>query len=138
METPILLLIFNRPETTQRVFDSIRSAKPKRLYISADGPRKTKAGEGLLCAEAKKIIESVDWECEVLTNYREDNLGCEKAVSSGIDWFFSHEERGIILEDDCLAHPSFYTFCEQLLAQYNDDTRVMHIGGVNFQKGRQR
>ena len=136
--TPILFLIFNRPKTTEKVFQRIRRIRPQQLFISADGPRLNKPGEKELCEEARNIIKHVDWNCDVRTNYSTINLGCKKGVSSGIDWFFLHVNEGIILEDDCLPDLSFFHFCETLLKYYRNNERIMHIGGVNFQDGRMR
>ncbi len=138
LQTPILFLIFNRPDTTKLVFDSIKKVKPTKLYIAADGPRTSKPHEDILCNETRSIINQIDWKCEVKTLFRSENLGCKLAVSSAIDWFFENEEQGIILEDDCLPHLSFYNYCETLLEYYKDDFRVGHIGGDNFQKGIKR
>ena len=138
LQTPILFLIFNRPDTTKLVFDSIKKVKPTKLYIAADGARSNKFGEDLLVKETRAIVQSIDWNCEVNTLFRARNLGCKVAVSSAIDWFFENEEMGIVLEDDCLPNLSFYNYCEELLNYYKDDDRIMHIGGVNFQKGRLR
>src|SRR5687767_15748163 len=102
MQTPVLFLIFNRPDTTARVFEAIRSAKPRNLYIAADGPRENKPGEAAICKVTREIATKVDWPCEVKTLYRDTNLGCRSAVSSAITWFFQQVEEGIILEDDCL------------------------------------
>ena len=135
---PVLFLIFNRPDTTQKVFDVIKKAKPKQLFVAADGPRENKEGEKEKCEQARKIIEQVDWDCEVKTLFRDKNLGCKIAVSSAIDWFFENVEEGIILEDDCLPSQSFFWFCQELLEYYRNDTRVMHISGDNFQFGRKR
>ena len=136
--TPILFLIFNRPDTTARVFQRIREIKPRHLFISADGPRAHKIHEKELCDAARKVVANVDWECDVKTNFREENAGCKISVSSGITWFFKNVEEGIILEDDCLPEISFFYFCETLLAYYRDDERIMHIGGANFQDGNTR
>lgn len=130
--TPILFLIFNRPDTTQKVFDRIREIKPKYLYVAADGPRETKEGEKEKCEATRSIINNIDWDCEVKTLFREENMGCKIAVSSAITWFFDNVEQGIILEDDCLPHPSFFKYCETLLEKYKDVEEVMHIGGNNF------
>ena len=111
-QTPILFIIFNRPNTTQRVFDEIKKIKPSKLYVVADGPRLERNKEREMCEETRDIIRQIDWECEVFKNYSETNLGCKKRVSSGIDWFFEHEEQGIILEDDCLPHQTFFRFCQ--------------------------
>lgn len=132
--TPVLLLIFCRPETTRQVFDAIRKVRPKKLYIAADGARDSKPGEAEKCAEVRKIATAVDWDCEVTTLFREKNLGLGKGISTAITWFFEHESEGIILEDDCLPSPSFFPFCAELLERYRDDYRIMQIGGNNFEK----
>ena len=135
-ETPILFLVFNRPETTREVFGKIREIKPKYLFVSADGARNSEEEDK--CIEVRNIVSKVDWDCEVKTLYRDKNLGCGIAVSEGITWFFSQVEQGIILEDDCLPDSSFFNFCEVLLDKYRDDKRVWHISGNNFQNGIKR
>ncbi len=131
LKTPILFLIFNRPEETFKVFEAIRKQEPKYLYIAADGARKAKQGEAELCEQTRSIAEKIDWDCEVKTLFREENLGCKKAVSEGVTWFFDNVEEGIILEDDCLPSGSFFKFCEENLEKYRHDNRVMHISGEN-------
>lgn len=133
--TPILFLIFNRPDTTQIVFERIREIQPKKLYVSADAPRKDRPGEIEKCMQTRSIIDRVDWKCEVKTLFRENNLGCKLSVSDAISWFFGEEEYGIILEDDCLPDLSFFPFCENLLIKYKDDDRIGHIGGNCFVPG---
>ena len=132
--TPVLLLIFNRPENTLQVLNEIKKIKPSKLYISADGPRSNNTEDIENCKLAREIINKIDWDCEIKKNFREENIGCKFAVSSGISWFFEFEEKGIILEDDCIPNSSFFNFCESMLIKYMNDTRVMHIGGTNFQK----
>jgi len=136
MITAILFVIFNRPKTTQTVFEAIRLANPTRLYIAADGARENKIGEKELCEQTRKIVQNVDWNCEVKTLFQKENLGCGKAVSRAISWFFEHEEMGIILEDDCLPHQSFFKYCEELLEKYKNNDRIGIISGNNFQKNR--
>jgi len=131
LKTAVLFLVFNRPDTTKQVFEAIRQAKPPRLYVAADGPRADKAGEVEKVEQARRIATQVDWECEVKTLFRDKNLGCGKAVSSAITWFFENEEEGIILEDDCLPSQSFFWFCEELLEQYREDMRIWMITGRN-------
>ena len=135
MKTPVAFLIFNRPDTTAKVFEAIRQAKPPKLLVVADGPRSDNPSEAEKCQAAREIIEQVDWECEVLTNYSDVNLGCKTRVSSGLDWVFDNVEEAIILEDDCLPHPSFFPFCEKLLDNYRDDKRIMDIRRNNMQYG---
>jgi hypothetical protein len=138
LKTPVAFFIFNRPDTTQRVFETIRQAKPLMLLIVADGARLDRSGEAEKCAVVRAIVEQIDWDCQVLTNFSETNLGCKRRIFSGLDWVFSFVEEAIILEDDCLPHPSFFRFCEELLAYYRNDKRVMAISGNNFQFGRKR
>jgi len=134
--TPVAILIFNRPNLTKIVFEAIRKAKPKKLLVVADGPRFTEEIEK--CQKARAVIEKVDWDCEVLTNFSETNMGCKRRVSSGLDWVFSQVEEAIILEDDCLPAPSFFNFCQVLLEKYRHDERIMMISGDNFQAGQSR
>lgn len=136
LNTPILFLIFNRPDNTSRVFAEIKKTRPKKLFIAADGARKDKEGEQKLCDLTRKtVIENIDWDCEVKTLFREENMGCGKAVSSAITWFFQNVEQGIILEDDCLPHPDFFPFCEELLNKYKDNEKILHISSNNYQDG---
>jgi hypothetical protein len=130
--TPILFLIFNRPDTAQKVFDVIREVQPKYLFIAADGPRKNKPNDIQRCKETRTIVNQIDWECEVKTLFRDENLGCGKAVSSAITWFFDNVEEGIILEDDCLPNLSFFPYCEELLERYRENEEVMVISGSNW------
>lgn len=132
-ESAVLFLVFNRPDTTERVFREIRRARPPRLYVAADGPRADRTDEASRCDEVREIATAVDWPCEVHTLFREENLGCKVAVSEGIDWFFENEERGIILEDDTLPDPTFFPYADELLDRYQDDRRIMSIGGTNIQ-----
>lgn len=132
LATPVALVIFNRPDLTAAVMETIRAARPTKLLVIADGPR-TEA-ERARCDAARAAIV-VDWPCELLTHYSDVNLGCKGRVSSGIDWVFSECEEAIILEDDCLPSASFFPFCEALLARYRDDERVMCVGGMSLYPG---
>jgi hypothetical protein len=138
VKTPVVFIIFNRPDTTAKVFASIRQAQPPKLLVIADGPRPDRLGEAQKCHETREIIKQVDWDCEVLTNYADTNLGCRDRVSSGLDWVFDRVEAAIILEDDCLPDPSFFPFCEEMLEKYRDDERIVVVAGSNFQFGRKR
>lgn len=127
--TPVVFFIFNRPDLTKIVFQAIAQAKPKKLLVVADGPRFAEELEK--CEQTRAVIERVDWDCEVLTNFSDTNLGCGKRLSSGIDWVFSQVEEAIFLEDDILPSQSFFYFCQLLLKHYRDDQRIMHISGDN-------
>lgn len=133
MKSSVLLIIFNRPDTTKRVFEEIKKAKPKKLYIAADGPRLERNDDINKCSQAREIVNDVDWNCVVNTLYSDRNLGCKVAVSRAINWFFSNEEEGIILEDDCLPSQSFFSFCDDQLAKFRDDKRIFLISGYNKQ-----
>lgn len=136
LTVPVALLIFNRPQLTARVLDILRQVRPTKLLVVADGPRSDRPGEAALCQQTRDMIEQVDWPCEILRHYADQNLGCRRRVASGLDWVFSQVEQAIILEDDCLPDPSFFQFCEAILDRYRDDDRVMAISGDNFQGDR--
>jgi hypothetical protein len=130
-DTPVLFLIFKRAETTAKVFEQIRRIKPKFLFVAADGPRAHVSGEALQCETVRKIATNIDWDCELKTLFRDSNLGCGKAVSEGITWFFEQVEQGIILEDDTLPDTSFFMYCDKILNLYRNDNEIMHINGSN-------
>ncbi len=138
MKNPIVFLIFNRPELTAKVFEAIRQVQPPLLFVVADGPRPDRANEASKCQQTRAVLNGVDWNCQVLTNYSEVNLGCAKRVSSGLNWVFEQVESAIILEDDCFPHPTFFRYCEELLEYYQHEERVMSIAGTNFQFGQKK
>jgi len=129
LSTPVALILFNRPELVKAVFEQIAEAKPKVLLIIADGPRSPLDAQR--CLEARSVIKRVNWDCEVVTNIADKNLGCRQRVVSGLNWVFSLVEDAIILEDDCVPHQSFFRYCETLLDYYRHDERVMEISGCN-------
>lgn len=136
LDTAVALIIFRRPEATARALQAIRAARPARLYLIADGPRPGAPGEAERCAAARAVCERVDWPCAVTRIYAEANMGLRRRVESGLDALFAAEERAIILEDDCVAEPSFFRYCAELLERYAADARVMAVSGDNFQGGR--
>ena len=134
LKIPVLLLIYKRPDLTKQLISSLSKIKPIKLYVVADGPKNEE--EKRKVKETRDLIDKIDWECEIKRNYADKNMGLRRRVPSGIDWFFEHEEEGIILEDDLVPHPSFFGFCEVLLERYKDDERVVSISGNNFQFGK--
>ncbi len=130
VRSPIALSVFNRPESTERVMETIRAARPKQLFVFADGPRTDE--EAGLCTQARTLVENVDWDCEAKYDYSQSNLGARRRYASGVDWVFSHVEDAIVLDDDCVADPTFFTFCDQMLEQYRDDPRIMMVCGTNY------
>jgi hypothetical protein len=138
LNTALLFIVFNRPNTTAVVFNEIRKARPTRLYIASDGPRAHYIDELQKINHVRKIVTDVDWKCEVRTLFSKKNLGCKEACGKAINWFFEKEEEGIILEDDCLPHPDFFYFCEILLNYYRYEKKIFQITGSNFQNNIKR
>lgn len=131
-KTPILLIVFNRVDTLKRIVGVLREVNVTNIYISADGPReKVESDFSRTKAVRDYISENINWKCEIKTRYSDINMGCKKACSSALRWFFENEENGIILEDDCLPDKSFFSYCEELLDLYKDDQRVGMISGYN-------
>lgn len=132
LETPILLLVFNRIDTVKLVLNEIRKVMPKKLYIASDGPRKKIPNEKDKIEKVRDyLVKHVDWTCDVKTLLKEENLGCKYAVSNAITWFFENEDMGIILEDDCIVDVSFFQFCKELLNRYENDERIGQICAFN-------
>jgi hypothetical protein len=138
MNTPVALFVFNRPETTARVIETIRAAAPPLLFVVADGPRRGVPSDETACREVRALIDRTEWSCPVRRNYADANLGCRVRVASGIDWVFDEVPEAILLEDDTLPDPTFFRFADELLDRYRDDDRVISISGDNFQRGRRR
>jgi len=129
---PISFHIFNRPDSTRKVFDAIRSARPEKLFVTADGPRADVASDTQNCAETRAILDSIDWDCDLVTRFSDENRGSFKSTSEGITSVFQKVDRAIILEDDCIPHPTFFRYCRELLDYYENDERVALIAGNNF------
>lgn len=138
LQTPVALILYNRPETTARVFASIRHARPMTLLLIADGPNPDRSDDAQRCAAARAEVEQVDWDCTVLADYADEHLGLKRRVDSGLTWLFGQVEEAIILEDDCLPDASFFPFCAQLLERYRQHDQVMAISGTNFLHGQHR
>lgn len=135
VSTPIAFFFFNRPELTRTVFQRIAAARPRTLLMVSDGPRRDRPGDEALVTECRTLRNQVDWPCDVLTDFADENLGCRRRVSSGLDWVFRTVSEAIVLEDDCLPDPSFFPFCEQLLERYRNNQRVASICGCNRHQG---
>ncbi len=136
--TPILFIVFNRLDTAQKVFNEIKKQKPKYLYIAADGPRKGKEGEAEKCQKVRDVVKQIDWDCELKTLFSEENQGCAFGPKNAIEWFFKNVSEGLILEDDCVPHPDFFPYCEEMLQYYRNNENIMVISGNNFQDGIKR
>ena len=133
MKTPVVMLLFNRPGLTRRNLEAIRRAAPEQLFVVADGPRDTHPADADLCAQVRAVFSEVDWPCEVKTRFAEKNLGLDPNIETGLDWVFSQVDRAIVLEDDCIADPTFFTSCEELLERYADEKSVWQIAGDNHE-----
>jgi len=128
----VLLIVFNRIEESLSVIQKIKEANITSLYIASDGPREYVENEGEIVKEIREtLINFVDWNCEIKTLFHNKNLGCKNAVTMAIDWFFSNEEEGIIIEDDCVPNPDFFKYASCLLDKYRDNEKIWHIGGFN-------
>ncbi|NEP18054.1 MAG: glycosyltransferase family 2 protein [Leptolyngbya sp. SIO4C1] len=132
MSTPVVLIVFNRPDTTQQVLEAIQQVQPRKLFVIADGPRQEVSADAEKCAATRKLLEAVEWDCELLTNFADTNMGLKRRVSTGLDWVFTQVDEATILEDDTVPHPSFFRFCQELLEQYRHDRRVTSITGTNL------
>lgn len=134
MNSAVLFLTYRRFNTAEKVFSSIRQAQPPRLYFASNAPNPINLNEEGEVSKVRNLIELVDWPCELYTLFRDEHLSVKQSIPSAIDWFFEHEEMGIILEDDCLPDQSFYLYCDELLEKYKAEKNIMMISGNNFQR----
>jgi len=130
LDTPVVLVFFNRPHTLRRVFDKVREARPRRLFLAQDGPREGR-DDAVQVRACREIVADVDWECEVSTRYLDANMGCGLGPATAIDWALKQVDRAIILEDDCVPADSFFRFCQEMLNRYEKDLRVGMVSGLN-------
>ena len=131
VDIPVALIFFNRDESLKKVFEQVRKAKPSKLFLIQDGARENRQDDVDGIAACRKIVEDIDWKCEIHRNFSDKNLGCGRRVSSGISWVFEYVDRAVILEDDCVIEPTFINFCDELLEKYKDDERVCMISALN-------
>lgn len=133
---PVLLIFFNRPDCVAQTLAAVRAARPARLYLATDAPRPLVADDLVRCAAARAVVDAgINWPCDVQRDYATANLGPDRRVTSAISWFFDQEESGIVLEEDCVPHATFFPFCTELLARYAADERVGLISGDQFVTG---
>lgn len=137
-DTPVALLTFARPAETARVFDAIRQMRPRTLLVVSDGTRQDRPDEAGRVAQTRALLDTIDWDCDLRTNFAPTNMGCRRRVSSGLDWVFQQVDRAIILEDDCLPSPAFFQYCAEMLQRYQDNPQVMTISGMTYFSGKHR
>lgn len=130
VDVAVLILFFNRPEPLSAVFEQVKKARPSKLFLYQDGPRGEKDMPGILAC--RKIVDEIDWECEVHQWYQEKNFGCDPSEYLSQKWAFSIVEKCIVLEDDDIPSLSFFPFCKELLDKYEYDTRISMITGINY------
>jgi hypothetical protein len=135
LRSPVVLLLFARPDTTARLVELVRAARPPLVLVVADGPRADRPGEADLCEATRELVERTDWGCEVLTDYADENRGMKRRIETGLDWAFGQVEEAILLEDDCIPHPTFFRFCDELLERFRDEPRVLSIAGGRLGPG---
>ena len=132
IDVPVLILFFNRPKQLSQVFEQVRVARPSRLFLYQDGPRGERDMPGILAC--RKVVEEIDWDCQVERMYQERNYGCDPSEYISQKWAFSRVEKCIVLEDDDVPDPTFFRFCKELLDRYEHDTRVTMISGFNHEE----
>jgi hypothetical protein len=129
----VAMVVFARPDTTARVLEAVRRARPARLLVIGNAPRSGDPEEAKRCRQVRELMETVDWDCEVSTDYASEHLSMRRRFETGLGWVFSEVPEAIVLEDDCVPDPTFFPFCDALLEHYRDEERVMSIGGSNVQ-----
>jgi hypothetical protein len=138
LDVAVVLFVYNRLETTARVFARIAEARPRTLLIVGDGPHPDRPNDAERCEAVQRLVTRPEWDCDLRVSLAPVNWGFNRRISSGLDWAFRQFEELIILEDDCVPDPTFFPYCAELLHRYRLDDRIMMITGDNFQFGRTR
>lgn len=130
MNIPVLLVFFNRGDTVLQLINSLRDVKPQAIYLASDGARNAREKKMVEIIRTQ-VLAAIDWECKVHCRFSEQNYGCKQGVHQAVQWFFSHTEKGIVLEDDCIPTAFFFDYCNAMLNQYENDLNVATITGRN-------
>jgi len=129
MDTPVLLIHFNRPESTRRQIEALSKVRPKTVWVLSDGARPERAGEAKAVEEVRGLFAKLPWDCRPNLVRRETNFGLRRNIAEGLSDFLEVCGEGIVLEDDCIPDPSFFRFCAEMLDRYRDDPRIFAISG---------
>ena len=132
MKIPVVVIIFNRPDKAKKLYESLSNYKPNKLFIISDGPRIHVLDDKEKIKKTREIFKHIDWNCEVLFNESETNLGCRDRIISGLNWVFHKVEKAIILEDDCIPSKEFFSFMEEMLERYQSNIKIGSICGANL------
>lgn len=136
--TPVAFIVFNRPDKAERVLKAVAAYRPERVFVIADGARADRPDDIERTEATLAVFDRIDWPCDLMMNVAPTNMGVDPRIVSGITWVFEHVEDAIILEDDCVPHPSFFRFAHEMLERYRDEPRVMTVSGNNFADGYRR
>lgn len=131
VETPVLYITFARPEYASKSFAAIRNAKPKKLYFYSNKARDEKPDEVARNKEVRSFVEQIDWDCEVITWFREEHVDVFTSLWGAIDWVFAKEERAIIIEEDVVTSLAFFDYVDKLIGKYENNENVWIISGNN-------
>jgi len=116
-DVPILILAYNRADRLHEVVDALRPCRPRRIFLSVDGPRLGDDADRDKVLATQEVARHIDWDAEVRSHFQPVNLGCGLGVSTGISWFFDEVNEGIILEDDVVPGPDF---CPSVRISWSD------------------
>ncbi|MBM4104862.1 MAG: hypothetical protein FJ257_00915 [Phycisphaerae bacterium] len=130
-DTPVAIVLFNRPRRVAELIERLRSSKPRRIFAIADGPRADREGERERCEAARAALDAIDWSCEIVREFAASNLGCDDRLEQGLDWLFDRVDRAIVLEDDIRPSPRFLPWAISMLDRYGDDPDFSIASGHN-------
>ena len=132
IRTPaVLLLVFNRPEQTRIAIEALLREQPSKLYVSGDGPRPLVPTDLAGIEAVWDLVRSAPWQCEVVENRLQSNGGLAVAVRNGLDWFFDHEVRGLVVEDDVELGPGALDLAAHLFEAAEQESNVKAISLFN-------
>ena len=129
---PVLIISYSRPNGVRNLIESCINNGVSDVYVAIDGPKM--GSDGSLQNKILQVVTSFsdvkDLNIRILQ--RQKNLGVGVGVITAIDWFFSHENFGHILEDDLKVDSGFFDFSREALTKFIDDRNVFLISGTEI------
>ena len=118
---PLLIVCFLRPADLEAMLEQHVGSK-RRLYVFVDKSGSwEKDTNNQVIAIANKYLDLID----LRINIAEKNYGVAVAVPEAINWISLHEEKFIILEDDCHLNSNGFVFIENHISKLSNEISVV-------------
>ena len=128
LDLAALIIGYSRPAGIANLLGRLNESGVRNVYISIDGPKNIE--DKLAQDTIKQEIANNSRNTGIKVLQRDLNLGAAAGVIRAIDWFFSHEKMGVILEDDLQISEDFCSYAKNALDKYVNDDDVWMVSGT--------